>query len=116
MIRRAIGKIIFMLLRAAGKCLAAYLLERMIIMLTVNDANGKKVSLWGAIGQIALACACSYGMTKMSDETTSWVPFRNQMVANMAGTAFNFLGQQMQQQAVTQQGTAEQQTTETAAQ
>ena len=76
-------------------------------MSTVNDANGKKVSLWGAIGQIALACACSYGMTKMSDETTSWVPYRNQMMANMAGTAFNFLGQQMQAQATTEQQAAE---------
>ena len=103
MIRRQAGKLIFMILRAAGKCLAAFLIQKIIkrgneIMLTVNDANGKKVSLWGAIGQIALACACSYGMTKMSDETTSWVPFRNQMVANMAATSFNFLGQQMQAQ------------------
>ena len=78
---------------AAGKCLAAYLLERgNEIMVT------KKVTFWGALGQIVLAASCSYGMAKMGDQETSWVPYRNQMMANMAGTAFNFLGQQMQDQ------------------
>ena len=58
----------------------------------------KKVTFWGALGQIVLAASCSYGMAKMGDQETSWVPYRNQMMANMAGTAFNFLGQQMQDQ------------------
>ena len=110
MIRRAIGKIIFMLLRAAGKCLAAYFIS---IIERGNQimATNKKVTFWGALGQIVLAAGCSYGMAKMGEQETSWVPYRNQMMANMAGTAFNFLGQQMQAQATT-----EQQTTETAAQ
>ena len=43
----------------------------------------------------------------MGDQETSWVPYRNQMMANMAGTAFNFLGQQMQAQATTEQQAAE---------
>lgn len=111
MIRRMVGKLIFMLLRAAGKCLAAYLIS--IIMERSNEimATNNKVTFWGALGQIVLAAGCSYGMAKMGDQETNWVPYRNQMMANMAGTAFNFLGQQMQQQA-----TPEQQTTETAAQ
>ena len=86
-------------------------------MLTVNE-NGKQVSFWGAIGQIALAGIASYGMTKLGDEdNTSWVPYRNQMMANMAAASFNFLGQQMQkqQQKATQPANGEQ-STETAAQ
>lgn len=86
-------------------------------MLTVNE-NGKQVSFWGAIGQIALAGIASYGMTKLGDEdNTSWVPYRNQMMANMAAASFDFLGQQMQkqQQKATRPATGEQ-TTETAAQ
>lgn len=111
MIRRWIGKLIFKVVRAAGKCLAAYLIS--IIMERSNEimATNNKVTFWGALGQIVLAAGCSYGMAKMGDQETSWVPYRNQMMANMAGTAFNFLGQQMQAQATT-----EQQTTEAAAQ
>lgn len=82
-------------------------------MLTVNE-NGKKVSLWGALGQIALAVVASYGMTKISSNQTSWVPYRDQMVAGMASTAMSFFAQQMAA-ATTQTDTAEQ-TTETAAQ
>ena len=52
-------------------------------------------------------------MAKMGDNKTSWAPYRNQMMANMAGTAFSYLGQQMV--AATQQG-APDQTTETVAQ
>ena len=94
-----------MILRAAGRCLAAYLLERGLnYMLTVNE-NGKNISFWGALGQIALASIASYSMTKMGDEeNTSWVPYRNQMMANMAGTAITFAAQQMSdmQQAASQ--------------
>ena len=97
MIRRWIGKILWAVIRAAGKFLAVFLLERMIIMLTVDNGNGKKVSLWGSLGQIALAGIASWGMTKMgAPDTTSWVPYRNQMVGNMANTAMSFMAQQMQ--------------------
>lgn len=105
MIRRMIGGLIFMILRAAGRCLAAYLLERGLnYMLTVNE-NGKNVSFWGALGQIALAAGCSWGMSKMSDpDNTGWAPYRNQMMMNMAGTAITFAAQQMSdmQQAASQ--------------
>ena len=117
MIKRLIGRLIFVTIKAAGRCLAAYIMKEVIkrsneIMLTMDNGKGEKVSFWGAIGQIALAGIASYGMTKMGDEdNTSWVPYRNQMAANMAAASFNFLGQQMQAQATT-----EQQTTETAAQ
>ena len=101
MIRRWIGKILWAVIRAAGKCLAAFLLQKIIkeidIMLTVNNGNGQQVSLWGALGQIALAGIASWGMTKMgAPDTTSWVPYRNQMVGNMANTAMSFMAQQMQ--------------------
>ena len=109
MIRRIIGKLIFKVVRAAGKCLAAYFIS--IIVERGNEimATNNKVTFWGALGQIVLAAGCSYGMAKMGEQETSWVPYRNQMMANMAGTAFNFLGQQMA--AATQQSA-----TETAAQ
>lgn len=83
-------------------------------MLAVNDGNGKKVSLWGALGQIALACGASYGMSKISNKETGWTAYRDQMIAGMASTAMTFVAQQ----AATvqeQQGAAEQ-TTETVAQ
>lgn len=96
MIRRWIGKILWAVIRAAGKFLAVFLLERMIIMLTVDNGNGKKVSLWGALGQIALAGIASYGMTKINNpDNTPWAPYRDQMVAGMASTAMSFFAQQM---------------------
>ena len=64
-----------------------------------NTNTNTKVTFWGALGQIALAAGCSYGMAKMGDNKTSWAPYRNQMMANMAGTAFSYLGRQMQQSA-----------------
>ena len=81
-------------------------------MLTVNDGNGKQVSLWGALGQIALAGIASYGMTKIGDQQTSWVPYRNQMVTALSSTAMTFVAQQMaamQQTAATTADTTEQQ-------
>lgn len=114
MIKRLIGRMIFVTIKAAGRCLAAYIMKEVIkrsneIMLTMDNGKGKKVSFWGAIGQIALAGIASYGMTKMGDEdNTSWVPYRNQMVANMAAASFNFIGQQMAEQQA-QQTTGDQQ-------
>ena len=96
MIRRWIGKMLWLVIRAASRCLAVFLLERMIIMLTVDNGNGKKVSLWGALGQIALAGIASYGMTKINNpDNTPWAPYRDQMVAGMASTAMTFFAQQM---------------------
>ena len=85
---------------AAGKCLAAFLLQKIIKwickMLTVNNGNGQQVSLWGALGQIALAGIASYGMTKINNpDNTPWAPYRDQMVAGMASTAMSFFAQQM---------------------
>ena len=81
-------------------------------MLTVDNGNGKKVSLWGALGQIALAGIASYGMTKINNpDNTSWTPYRDQMVAGMASTAMSFFAQQMaaQQTAAATTDTTEQQ-------
>ena len=63
-------------------------------MLTVDEGNGQKVSLWGALGQIALAGVASWGMTKIGNQKTSWVPYRDQMAASLANTAMTFLAQQ----------------------
>ena len=105
MIRRIIGKLIFKVVRAAGKCLAAYFISIIVERGNQIMATNKKVTFWGALGQIVLAAGCSYGMAKTGEQETSWVPYRNQMMANMAGTAFNYLGQQMA--AATQQDAAE---------
>ena len=105
MIRRIIGKLIFKIVRAAGKCLAAYFISIVLERgneIMENTNTNTKVTFWGALGQIALAAGCRYGMAKMGDNKTSWAPYRNQMMANMAGTAFSYLGQQMA--AATQQG------------
>ena len=97
-IRRQIGKIIWGVLKAAGKCLAAFLMHKFLKgdfkMLTVDEGNGQKVSLWGALGQIALAGVASWGMTKIGNQNTSWVPYRDQMAASLANTAMTFLAQQ----------------------
>jgi hypothetical protein len=113
MIRRLIGGVIFRVGGAAGKCLAAFLIHKIIkeidIMLTVNNGNGQQVSFWGALGQIALAGFASWGMSKMAaPDNTGWVPYRNQMLGNMAGTAMTFAMQQMQ---AVQQAAAPEQTT-----
>jgi hypothetical protein len=112
MIRRWIGKVIWLVLRAAGKCLAVFLLDKMIKekckMLTVDNGNGKKVSLWGALGQIALAGIASYGMTKINNpDNTPWAPYRDQMVGGMASTAMSFMAQQMAAAQQPQAGTDE---------
>lgn len=36
-----------------------------------NTNTNTKVTFWGALGQIALAAGCSYGMAKMRDNKTS---------------------------------------------
>jgi hypothetical protein len=101
MIRRLIGGIIFKVGWAAGKCLAVFLIHKILkeidVMLKVDNGNGQQVSFWGALGQIALAGFASWGMSKMADpDKTGWVPYRNQMLGNMAGTAMTFAMQQMQ--------------------
>jgi hypothetical protein len=49
------------------------------------------------LGQLALAGIASWGMSKMSNpDNTGWMPYRNQMLGNMAGTAMTFAMQQMQ--------------------
>jgi hypothetical protein len=98
MIRRLLGRLLFKVGGAAGKCLAAFLIHKTIKekckMLTVNNGNGQQVSFWGALGQIALAGFASWGITKIGNQKTSWVPYRDQMAASLANTAMTFLAQQ----------------------
>ena len=61
MIRRWIGKLIFKVVRAAGKCLAAYFISIIVERGNQIMATNKKVTFWGALGQIVLAAGCSYG-------------------------------------------------------
>ncbi len=95
MIRRAVGKILFRVIRAASKCLAAFLIDYCIsymeekIMLTIN-MNGKKQSFWGTLGQMAIAGVASYGMAKAADPAASWNNYRDAMLTNMASVAIPY--------------------------
>ena len=64
-------------------------------MLTVNE-NGKQVSLWGALGQIAISALAGYGMSKCENNDISWNGFRNDMIKNMGATAIEFTMEQAQ--------------------
>jgi hypothetical protein len=50
-------------------------------------AETKTPTIWASLGQIALAAVSSYGMAKLADKETGWVPYRNQLVSGMAETA-----------------------------
>lgn len=64
-------------------------------MLTVNE-NGKPVSLWGALGQIAISALAGYGMSRCENNDISWNGFRNNMINTMAATAMEFTMEQAQ--------------------
>lgn len=98
-----IGKIIFMIIMAAGKCLAAFLIQKIIKRGNVKMAN--KNTLWASLGQILLAVGTSYLSAKISDKNTGWVSagYRDQLVTNAAAVVISTAAQQvadMQQQPV----------------
>ena len=88
-----VGKIVFAAIRAAWRCLTAYLISIYYMegnnMLTVN-VNGKKQSLWGTLAQMAIAGVASYGMAKAENPETGWVQYRDAMLTNMAQVALPF--------------------------
>ena len=83
------AKILYWIMRAASRCLAAVYKKRGNSMLTV-DINGKKQSFWGTLGQMAIAGVASYGMAKAVDPETGWVQYRDAMLTNMAQVALPF--------------------------
>lgn len=84
-----IAKILYWIMRAASRCLAAIYKKRGNSMLTV-DINGKKQSFWGTLGQMVIAGVASYGMAKAADPETGWVQYRDAMLTNMAQVALPF--------------------------
>ena len=44
-------------------------------------------AFWSAFGQIGIAALASYGSAKVSNEQTSWVPYRNQLLASVTQVA-----------------------------
>ena len=68
-------------------------------MLTVNE-NGKQVSFWGALGQIAISALAGYGMSKCENNDISWNGFRNNMIKTMGTTAIEFTMEQAQKAAM----------------
>lgn len=68
-------------------------------MLTVNE-NGKQVSLWGALGQIAISAIAGYGMSRCENNDISWNGFRNNMIMNMGTAAMEFTMEQAQKAAM----------------
>lgn len=91
--RVVVGKIVFVAIRAAWRCLTAYLISIYYMegnnMLTIN-INGKKQSFWGTLGQMAIAGVASYGMAKAADPNTGWVQYRDAMLSNMAQVALPY--------------------------
>ena len=83
------AKILYWIMRAASRCLAAVYKKRGNSMLTV-DINGKKQSFWGTLGKMAIAGVASYGMAKAVDPETGWVQYRDAMLTNMAQVALPF--------------------------
>ena len=91
-IRVVVGKIVFAAIRAACRCLTAYLISINMEgnnMLTIN-INGKKQSFWDTLGQMAIAGVASYGMAKAADPNTGWVQYRDAMLSNMAQVALPY--------------------------
>lgn len=95
--KKLIGKILYMIIKAAGKCLAAFLIQKFIKRGNVKMAN--KNSIWAALGQIALAVGTSFLSAKISDKNTGWVSggYRDQLVANAAAVVINTAAQQVMQ-------------------
>ena len=83
------AKILYWIMRAVSRCLAAVYKKRGNNMLTI-DINGKKQSFWGTLGQMAIAGVASYGMAKAADPETGWVQYRDAMLTNMAQVALPF--------------------------
>ena len=83
------AKILYWIMRAVSRCLAAVYKKRGNSMLTV-DINGKKQSFWGTLGQMVIAGVASYGMAKAADPETGWVQYRDAMLTNMAQVALPF--------------------------
>ena len=83
------AKILYWIMRAVSRCLAAVYKKRGNSMLTV-DINGKKQSFWGTLGQMVIAGVASYGMAKAVDPETGWAQYRDAMLTNMAQVALPF--------------------------
>lgn len=95
--KQIIGKIIFKIIKAGGaflfKCLLAFLIQKSIKRGNDKMANTNN-SIWTALGQIALAAAASYGAAKLSNKETSWTPYREQLIQNVASVALSTAIQQ----------------------
>ena len=83
------ARILYWIMRAVSRCLAAVYKKRGNNMLII-DINGKKQSFWGTLGQMAIAGVASYGMAKAADPETGWVQYRDAMLTNMAQVALPF--------------------------
>ena len=96
MIRRLIGKILYMVIKAAGKCLAAFLIKK---IKRGNVKMATKTSIWAALGQIALAVGTSFLSAKISDKNAGWVSggYRDQLVTNAAAVVISTAAQQVSQ-------------------
>ncbi len=46
-------------------------------------------AFWSAFGQIGIAALASYGSAKVSNEQTSWVPYRNQLISSLSQVAIS---------------------------
>jgi hypothetical protein len=52
-------------------------------------AEATKTTVLGSLGQILIASIASYGIAKLSNSTTGWASYRNEMLAELGSTAIS---------------------------
>jgi hypothetical protein len=88
--RYFIGKVLFKVLRTAGKCLAVFLLQNYIKRGNVKMATTTK-SVTTTVLTNAAAIALAYLANKASDDSTSWTTYKNAIVQSSLSSILSAL-------------------------
>ena len=101
MIRRWIGKILWLVIRAAGRCLAVFLLQKIIERGNAIMAT-QKTTVWGSLAQLIITIGAGYLGNKVVNDKTAWAPYREQLIQGAAATAITALAEAVQPQTTDQ--------------
>ena len=76
------GLVLVKIVKFGWSCLLNYTIYKF-------NRGGIKMAntFWASLGQICIAALASYGSAKVSNEQTSWVPYRNQLLASVTQVA-----------------------------
>jgi hypothetical protein len=100
--KKFIGKILYMIIKAASKCLVAFLIQKFIKrkgdLIMGNTNKTSNMPWWLAILQVGAAVGMSYYTAKVT-KNAEWVKdgYRDQLMAAGAGTLMNIATQQVTQ-------------------